>query len=168
MPVCVVLVAACGGSGSAASAPTAAGQGTTTAASTQAAATQGTGAASSAAGPGDCAAWKEAATTMSPETQLLHQAGSAVQWAAMTASTAPIVLSGGGLAAAVDVLSRPPGSGDLVAKYREIADLEKQAVSSGDPWGGGSGPGAQVQKKGQASFIDVGVALSSLLEHLGC
>ena len=115
-----------------------------------------------------CAAVKKAATTISLEMQLLYQAGSADQWKAVTASTSPIVLSGDRLAAAVDVLATAPGSGDLVAKYREIADLERQAVASGDPWGGGTGPGAQAQKKVRAQLIGLGVGMGKYLDGLGC
>jgi hypothetical protein len=164
---CLALVAACGGSGGATSAPTADGQGAATAAATRAAATPGSDA-SAAAGSGDCATWKEVATTISLETQLLYQADSADQWASMTDPGSPLVLSGDRMAAAVDVLSKAPGSGDLVAKYRVIADLEKQAVAMTDPWGGGSGPGAQVQQKVQATFVELGVALGTLLDTLGC
>ena len=119
-------------------------------------------------GTPECAAAKEAAATISVEMQLLYQAGSADQWTAMTASTAPLALSGDRMWAAIDALSQAPGSGDIVVKYREIAALEKQATSSRDPWGGGTGPGAILQKKVKASFIDLGMALSTLLEDLGC
>jgi hypothetical protein len=110
----------------------------------------------------------EAATTISLELTLLMQADSAAQWTSMTAADAPVVLSGDRLAAAVEVLGAAQGAGDLAAKYREIATLEQAAVASGDPWGGGTGPGAQVQKKVAAEFVDLGVALGTLLGSLGC
>ncbi len=166
--VCVALVIACSGSGGATTVPAeSAPVGSAPADATGPVASSG---GASPAGPGavDCEAVTAAAATISIEMQLLYQAGSADQWEAMTDSAAPIALSGERFALAVEVLATAPGSADLVARYREIALLEKEATTSSDPWGGGSGPGARVQQEVQARFIDLGVALSTPLESLGC
>jgi hypothetical protein len=161
--VCLALVAACSGSGGATTVPVGSAPTDTTAPVASAG-----GASSTGPGTAGCEPVTAAAATISIEMQLLYQAGSADQWEAMTASTAPIALSGDRFASAVEVLATAPGSADLVARYREIALLEKEATTSSDPWGGGSGPGARVQREVQAGFIDLGVALSTLLESLGC
>jgi hypothetical protein len=162
----LTLVAACGGSsGSAAAAST--DQVAHTAGASLAATTQAPDA-SAAAVSGGCATWQQAAETLSLETKMLFQADSAAQWKAMTDPTAPIVLSGDRMAKAVAILSATPGSADLMAKYRAIAELEKQAVASTDPWGAGNGPGAQVQQTVSAAFVDLGTGLGNLLSTLGC
>jgi hypothetical protein len=162
----VLLLAACGSS-AATSAPATA-PATQVPATAPAASADAGGGGGGDTGTADCAAVKEAATTISLELTLLMQADSAAQWKAMTAADAPVVLSGDRLAAAVDVLGKAAGAGDLAAKYRAIAALEQAAVASGDPWGGGTGPGAEAQKKVAAEYVDLGVALGTLLDSLGC
>jgi hypothetical protein len=165
---CLALVAACSGSAGATTVPAGSTPAGAVPAGTTAPVASSGGASPAGPGAAGCAAVMEAAATISIEMQLLYQAGSADQWEAMTASTAPIALSGDRFAAAVEVLATAPGAAELAAKYMEIAGLEKAATTSSDPWGGGSGPGARVQQKVQATFIDLGVALSTLLESLGC
>jgi hypothetical protein len=121
----------------------------------------------SGAGAASCDRVREAATLVALQMQLLYQADSAAQWTSMTDPATPVRLDATSAAAAVDVLATLPGSGDLVASYREIVDLERQA-ESGDPWGDGSGPGARAHALVKATFIDLGVALSTLLEAVGC
>jgi hypothetical protein len=162
----VLAVVGCsGGSGTATTAP-AASAAASAAASVAAAPSSAPGASSGMGGAG-CDGIREAATRVSLETQLLYQADSGERWATMTDPSAPIRLDAGAMAAAVDVLATLPGSGDLVASYRQIVDLERQA-GSGDPWGDGSGPGARAHELVKAKFIDLGVALSTLLEAAGC
>lgn len=120
-----------------------------------------------AGGSTACDGVEEAATKVALEMTLLLQADSAAQWATMTDPNAAVRLDPAATAAALDVLARLPGSGDLVASYREIVDLEAQAVA-GDAWGGGTGPGARANALVAERYVDLGVGLSTLMEGAGC
>ena len=131
----------------------------------------GGGAASLVAGGGgtaDCTATMAAATDVSLEMQALYQVDSAARWKALADPSAPMHLDAARFAAAVAAIGGLPGGADVAAKYRPIVDLETQAFAASDPWGDGSGPAAKAHDTAAAGFIDMGVALTQLLEALAC
>jgi hypothetical protein len=153
-------VASCGTSGGATAMPIA---------STAPATTSPTSA-SPAAGGGsvDCAAIRRALEVQNLAMQLLLQATSDGQWAAMLDPKAPVRLDAKAYSDAIETIATLPGTGDVIGTFREIATQFRAAAASGKPYGDGSGAGEKLHKLVADNFVDAQAALSVARESAGC
>ena len=83
-------------------------------------------------------------------------------WARVAAPNVGSGLAVGRFAAWIDTVAGLPGGDELADRYREILDLEREAVDALDPWAGGAGPAAEVSALVADEYHALDEALTTL------
>ena len=103
------------------------------------------------------------------EMEVLIGARTEEAWARVAAPNVGSGLAVGRFAAWIDTVAGLPGGDELADRYREILDLEREAVDALDPWAGGAGPAAEVSALVADEYHALDEAMMTFwVDRLGC